>query len=152
MTYAKETNVSPEKTMMDIQATLKRYKAEKFGFMTGDGHIMVAFVAQKRNVKFILPLPKRSDFKRSYRDRSDNAAEKRYDQAVRSKWRALLLTIKAKLESVESGIETFDEAFASQLVLPDGQTVGEYVLPLVEKAYATGEMPNLQLALPSGKG
>ena len=45
-------------------------------------------------------------------------------EEVRRRWRALLLVIKAKLESVESGIETFEEAFASQIVLANGQTVG----------------------------
>ena len=64
-----------------------------------------------------------------------------WEQALRTRWRALLLCIKAKLESVESGIETFDTAFMAQIVLPDGRTVEERVLPEIEKAYLTGVAP-----------
>lgn len=135
MTYARETSVSPERTMAEIQTTLKRYKADKFGFMSDEQRIMIAFEAHSRRVRFVLPLPKRADFKPTPRDRKGNAAEARYEQAVRSRWRALLLTIKAKLESVESGIETFEEAFMAQILLPDGQTMGEWAKPQIKLAY-----------------
>jgi hypothetical protein len=59
----------------------------------------------------------------------------------RARWRALLLVIKAKLESVESGIATFEEEFMAQIVLPDDQTVGQWVLPEVARIYETGRMP-----------
>lgn len=143
MTYANKTGVSPEKTMAEIQTTLKRYKAASFAFGSNAEKIVVSFEAHERRVRFTVPLPKRADFRPTSRDRAGNAAEKRYDQAVRSRWRALLLTIKAKLESVESGIETFEEAFMSQLVLPTGQTMAEFAIPQIRVAYETGDMPPL---------
>ena len=135
MTYASGTSVSPEKTMAEIQTTLKRYKADKFGFMSDELRIVIAFECYGRRVRFVLPLPRRADFQPTKRDKKGSAAEKRYEQAVRSRWRALLLTIKAKLESVESGIETFEEAFMAQILLPDGQTIGEWAKPQIKLAY-----------------
>ena len=53
------------------------------------------------------------------------------------------MVIKAKLEAVESGISIFEEEFLAHLVLPDGKTVGQFMLPQVEAAYETGKMPKL---------
>jgi hypothetical protein len=60
------------------------------------------------------------------------------DQATRSAWRALLLVIKAKLEAVETGITTFEDEFLAHLVLPNGQTVGEWAIPMIAEAYENG--------------
>lgn len=54
-----------------------------------------------------------------------------------------MLAIKSKLESVESGIEQFDEAFMAQIVLPDGRTMAEYAMPQIAKSYTSGTMPPL---------
>lgn len=65
------------------------------------------------------------------------------DQEKRRKWRALSLAIKAKLESVRSGIATFEEEFLPHIVMPDGRRVIEWVAPQIEAAYQTGKMPLL---------
>lgn len=62
---------------------------------------------------------------------------------ARQRWRALALAIKAKLEAVETGIATFEEEFLNYIVLPDGVTVGEFIRPQIETAYATGTMPKM---------
>jgi hypothetical protein len=49
--------------------------------------------------------------------------------------------IKAKLEVVESGISVLDEEFLAQIVLPDGSTAGDFLVPQIERAYESGEMP-----------
>ena len=51
------------------------------------------------------------------------------------------MVIKAKLESVESGIETFEQAFLANVVLPGGTTVGDYMTPQIAESYRTGQMP-----------
>jgi len=53
----------------------------------------------------------------------------------------LLLAIKARLASVEAGIETFEAAFMPYVVLPDGRTVATAVLPMIESAYQSGQTP-----------
>lgn len=46
------------------------------------------------------------------------------------------------------GYTTFEVEFLANLVLPNGQTVADDVLPKVAKGYESGKMPNL---LPSGE-
>jgi hypothetical protein len=55
----------------------------------------------------------------------------------------LALVIKAKLEAVAAGIVTFEDEFAMHMVLPNGQTVREIVLPSLEIAYSTGNVSPL---------
>lgn len=62
-------------------------------------------------------------------------------QENRTRWRALLLVIKAKLEAVESNIATFEDEFLAHVLLPNQQTVAEYIGPTVAQIYETGRMP-----------
>jgi hypothetical protein len=73
--------------------------------------------------------------------RSPDAQRKAYEQAERQRWRALALVIKAKLEAVESGITEFEREFMAHIVLPGGGTVGDWMLPQIEQAYSSGQMP-----------
>jgi hypothetical protein len=81
------------------------------------------------------------------RERSASAAEDAYEQAVRQRWRALALVIKAKLEAVEAGISTVEDEFLAHVALPAGGTVGEWMRPRLDEVYASGRMPAL---LPGG--
>ena len=83
------------------------------------------FRAAGRHVKFVVDMP------------TEDAQEER------RRWRALVLVIKSKLEAVASGIVTFDEEFMAHIVLPDGQTIGQAMLPQIEAAYDAGTMPPL---------
>ena len=49
--------------------------------------------------------------------------------------------IKAKLEAVTAGISTVEAEFLANVVLPDNRTAGEWMLPQIDRAYRTGEMP-----------
>lgn len=155
MTYASDTSVTVERSKGEIERTLTRYGAEKF--FTGWDHeeAVVGFNMNDRYVQFRLPQPKLSDFfvTRGGTQRNSAAATKAHEQAQRSSWRALLLVIKAKLESVESGIETFEEAFLSHIMVTDGKggstTIGKQVIPQIDDAYELGKP---LLALTAGKG
>lgn len=135
MTYAAETRVPVEKSRAEIEHTLKRYGADRFMWFTEPNRAVLVFEAAKRRIRFDLPVP----------DGKDRKAE----QLTRARWRALLLCIKAKLESVESKIETFEEAFLAHVVLPDGSTVAEHTRPRIAAAYDSGEV---QALLPAPKG
>ena len=132
MTYASETRVPAQQTRVEIERTLARYGATGFAYGSEVGRAMIGFQTKDRRIRFLLPLVPPS-----------RMTEKQADQFIRSRWRALLLSIKAKLEAVESGIETFDEAFMSHIVMPNGQTMAEHTLPYIKEAYATGKMPPL---------
>lgn len=150
--YAAETTVDPSKTRGEIEATLKRYGADKFVSGWDEGRAVVGFRCKDRLVRFELHLPARTE-KRFLRDgrgsiRSPAAIDREYEQAIRSLWRRLLLCIKAKLEAVNSGIETFEEAFLAHIVLPGNETVSEWLGPQLQAAYTSGTMPQSLLALP----
>ena len=148
--YAEKTEVSPERSKGEIERTLARYGAGQFAYGTGPRRAMVGFAIDRWYVRFILPLPDPEEptFRRTPtgRIRTREAAKREYDQEIRRRWRALALTIKSKLETVQSGILTFEEEFLANIVLGDGQTVSQHVLPRIE-AYETKQIPEL-LALP----
>ncbi len=152
-TYAAQTTVSSEKSRSEIEKTLTRYGATSFGYGWQDGQAAISFVMDGRMMRFYLPLPDPKDpaFTRTPTNRSRTArqAEEAHAQAVRQKWRALALIVKAKLEAVESGIVTFEEEFAMHMILPDGRRVAEHVMPAIEQSYATGRVPQM-LAITAG--
>lgn len=144
--FAETTTVTSEKSRAEIEKILTRYGASGFMYGWQSTHALLAFEMAGRRVKFALPLPDRKDREFTHTPnrgtkRSDSQAEAAYEQAVRQKWRALALVIKAKLEAVESGITEFEEEFLAHIVLPNGNTVGQFMLPQVESAYDTGDMP-----------
>lgn len=126
MAFAEKTKVSVDQTRTEIERTLTRYGADRFAYFSEASHATIVFEAQRRRIRFDLPIPEGAD---------DKSA-----QARRQRWRALLLCIKAKLESVESKIETFEAAFLAHVVLPDGSTVGMHTHKTIEQAYSSGSM------------
>ncbi len=151
--YASQTTVSAEKSRAEIETVLRRYGASHFGFISSPEAVMIGFQAHGKRVKFELPLPdpKAKTFTHTTSRggwsvaRSGEAARKAHEQAVRQCWRALLLVIKAKLEAVDAEITTFEEEFLAHLVLPNGRTVAENLLPRIAEAYQSDEMPSLQI-------
>jgi hypothetical protein len=133
MVYAAETKVPVEQSRVEIERTLARYGADRFAFMSEAGRAIIMFEANNRRLKFDLPLPAK-------KPGENDASRKTREQMTRSRWRALLLCIKAKLEAVESKIETFEEAFMAHVVMPDGRTVGDHIVPEIARAYETGSM------------
>lgn len=159
MTYASQTSVSVERSRAEIERTLLRYGASKFVYGWDREEAVIAFVVSNegtgdlRQVRFKVHVPARDDFFKTPtgRRRSPAQAEREWEQAQRQRWRALLLVIKAKLEAIEAGIATFEDEFLAYTMLPSGQTVGEWMHPQLDEAYAQGTMPtSLTLALPSG--
>ncbi len=145
MKYAANTSVSSDKSKAGIEKTLQRYGATGFMYGWQDSKAVVMFQMNNRHIKFILQMPDRGSKEITHtskgRIRAENAQEQTYEQSIRQRWRALDLVIKAKLEAVESGIATFEQEFLSNIILPNGQLVGNYMIPQVEKAYQTGNMP-----------
>jgi len=145
--YAQNTDVSSDRSRVEIERTLARYGADQFMYGWQLGSAVIAFRMNSRQIRFQLPMPDRTDQEFTEtptgKERAESAIEKAYEQAVRQRWRALALVIKAKLEAVECGITEFDEEFLAHIILPDGQSVGQFMLPQVEQAYQVGSMPNL---------
>jgi hypothetical protein len=146
--YATSTDISSERSRAEIERTLARYGARQFMYGYDDSRALVMFAIAGRQVRFVLPMPDREAREFTHTPskglrRDTDAQLAAYEQAVRQRWRALNLVIKAKLEAVETGIVTFDVEFLAHIVLPDGSTVGESVIPGIEYAYQTNQMPEL---------
>jgi hypothetical protein len=146
MTYARGTEVSVEKSRAEIETILKRYGATHFAYMSEPSRAVIAFVASERKIRFDLPLPKVDEFRRTPANRvyrGNDAMLKAWEQGCREKWRALALCIKAKLESVEAKIETFESAFLAHVVMPDGRTIGETIQEPLAQVYGGNRVPLL---------
>ncbi len=143
--FAAQTQVRSDKSRSEIERTLARYGADQFLYGWEAGGAVIAFRMNERRVKFYLPLPDREEYRLTEKGRARNRSswDSAYEQAVRQKWRALALVIKAKLEAVESEITEFEDEFMAHIQLPDGQTVGEWMKPQIALAYQQGDMPPL---------
>ncbi len=146
--FAENTAVGSATSRAEIERTLVRYGADGFMYGWADEGVMVAFRMSNRHIKFVLPMPDRQarEFTHTPERDTERSAAKAcvaYDQAVRQRWRALALVIKAKMEAVESGITEFDDEFMAHIVLPDGKTIGQVMRPQIATAYDTGKMPPL---------
>lgn len=148
--FAAGTAVSSEASRAEIERTLRRYGADGFLYGQQDGTALVAFRMNGRQVKFVLKMPLRTADEFTLYKRGSNtwtrepaAAEKLWEQACRQRWRALALVIKAKLEAVSAGISVFEDEFLANIVLPDGQLVGQWLRPQIAASYDNGRMPPL---------
>lgn len=163
-TYASKTTVSPEKSRAEIERTLSRYGANAFSYGYDEDRAVVMFAAEGRKLRFEIARPDASAFRYTSpggyewasgaRRRTPKQMEEAAAQDERQRWRALALVIKAKLEAVQVGIVTFEEEFLAHILLPSGETVGEWAAPQLEDVYEAGGMPEImpgaRLAITSG--
>jgi hypothetical protein len=161
--FAEKTDVPVERSRAEIEQILTRYGATGFGYAWDGNRTMIAFKVAGRQVRFVLPLPDPSEFRlkkqvsaNQYRRHETNLpatpaeAKQAYEQAIRQRWRALALVIKAKLEAVEAGIVSFEDEFLAHTLLPDGQSIGQWLKPQIEQVVLTGRMPSLLPMLEEG--
>lgn len=142
MAYAAKTEVAFEKSISEIITLIKRAKATQIGQFEGDVDFAIQFTLAERLIRFRLPLPTMSQMPTRNGNNVTLTAPQRADrlsQAKRSRARALLLVIKAKLESVESGIETTEQAFLANVVMADGFTVYERIAQPIALEYQSGK-------------
>lgn len=156
MAYAEDTSVSVEKSRAEIEKIIVRAGADRFASMISENEAVIGFALRGKHVKFVLPLPRRDEkrfthFKpggvnvRVLKPRNENDSYKAWEQSCRSRWRALGLCIKAKLEAVEAGITSFEAEFLAHFVTPGGKTMGERIIPQLEEMEKSGKMPQLTL-------
>lgn len=125
--YAQGTTVPAERTRAEIEKLLKENGATKFVSSYDETVAIMMFVCRERVLRFTVPMPKQGDVDRTPkgRVRSRASLEKALQDERKRRFRALLLSIKGKLESIASGIETFEQAFLSHIVTSDRRTVYE---------------------------
>lgn len=165
MPYAKGDG--PEKSRAEIEGLLREYGADRFAWREmGRGGWALEFRCHEFLVYVALALPSPDDdcFWRAPKNargawctrngkwgvwRAEAQAIAIHEQEVRRLWRAFAVALKAKLKAVEAGVTTFESEFLAHIVLPDGSTVADHVVPVIADAYATGKVPRL-LPMPGG--
>lgn len=146
MAYAADTKVSIGRSFAEINDMLRKAGANQLAQAEMPDKLAIQCYLSDRLLRFAVTIPPLSAMPtRNGRNSvlDDGQRKAILDQKCRQRARALLLVIKAKLESVESGVETFEEAFLANVVMPGGKTVAERVLPQIQAAYDAddGNMP-----------
>lgn len=132
--YAEGTVVPIDRSKAEIERLLSRYGATAFCSGWVEGRATIMFEAKGRRIRFELPMPDQKLF------RGDKLAAEQ-----RRRWRCLVLSIKSKLETVETGIASFEEEFLAHIVVPGtDETFAEWAGPQLAAAYERGlRMPPL---------
>lgn len=151
MSYAQGTEVPVSRSRQAIEDLLRKAGATAFASGYGDGRAVIGCSLRGRQLRFTMLAPDATEKRFTHDGRGSRRTPAQVSSALEAEerrlWRALLLAIKSKLESVESRIETFDEAFLANVVLPGGRTVAEEAIPAVVESYRLGHVsgPLLQL-------
>ena len=122
-----------------IRKILSKYGADgvQFSEEWKQKKIMVRFLYSVRelqySVLFMVPIPDVDMTTPTGRQRKESQTALLQAQAHRGIWRAVFWAIKSRMEAVEFGIETFQEAFMSHFEIPGtDRTIGDVVLPALE--------------------
>ena len=147
MAYAEKTKVSPEQSQGEIKRTLLRYGAKRFGIMEEPERGFVLFDYNGLRIQMTVEFPNRSEFSKTDtgKTRIDSSIETQYNQAIKQRWRALLLAIKAKLEAIECGISTIEQEFLAFMIMPDNRPLGDHLIPKMHQIAKNCKLPKLFL-------
>lgn len=155
MSFAKTTQVPVERTKQELEHVLRRAGTTQVvsGHDTTTGVAFVQFGVEGRSVRLMLRFKPGSDREFTHdpsgKERTPEHAWRNWQQHTRTRWRQLLLIVKAKIEAVECGIATMEEEFLAQMVLPNSTTLGDALLPYLDEMRAKGLSPSFLPALPA---
>lgn len=148
MAYAETTTVPVERSIGEIIGLVKKAGAIQVGQMEDQAGLAIVFRLADRAMRFTVSFPSWEEMPQHNGRRqtlSKQDRQKLAEQRARQRARALLLVIKAKLESVESGVETFEEAFLANIVMADKLTVYERISAQIAQEYKSGAVGPLML-------
>jgi hypothetical protein len=136
--YARGTGVSAEKSRMEIERTLRRYGAVRFGVYNEPARALVHFgLKNGRDYQLPVTIPVAGEKIPGNNPRGMVWTTKGADQEGRRRWRVLLLNLKALLEAVETGLMSIDSAFLAYIVIPGtARTLGEAIVPRLAELQA----------------
>lgn len=125
--FAEDTKVPVSRTQLQLKERLQKAGADQVAVFESANHHAIAFRLGQSMFRLTVPADPRA---------KDQA------QDLRRAWRLLALLTTAKLEAIRDGLTTADREFLADMLLYDGQTVGEWTAPQIEQARAEGRMPN----------
>lgn len=138
-----QSSTSVAKSQEDIRRILSKYGADGVQFsedwtkMILDIRFMYTIGKIQYVVIFKVPIPKaETETPARGRQRSISQMQKIQEQYERGIWRAVFWAIKSRMESVEFGIETFQEAFLSHFEIPGtNNQIGDILIPRLETGH-----------------
>lgn len=150
MPYATGTTVSAGSSRDEIERILRRFKASNFAYGWSEDSAAVGFTVGGLTIRISVPMPDPDDKKFTVTParrvvRTDKQAAEAYESEVRRRWRALATVIKAKLIAVEDGISTVEREFLAFIVMPNGQTVGDWAEPQLVRGEMLPLLPPREL-------
>jgi len=149
MAYAEDTRVPVDKSLAEIVALVKKAGAARVAQIEEPDSFAVQFFLADRMIRFRVSVPAIDPSGRVGVHGTAAGMQASYEKRQRQRARALLLVIKAKLESVESQVETFEEAFLANIVMADGATLYERLAEPISLEYREGKPMPMLLAGPS---
>jgi len=171
VSFADGTSVSVEKSKLELERLLVKHGAKQYGTAHDDanGFAIVHFKMSERLIRLQIPIPPLTDWpdptKPSYQQKVRGKTPRTWDrlgeggrvawvrteweQVCRTRWRCMLLIVKAKLELIAMKLSDVEREFLADITLPDGRSVAELLKPYVKQAYLEGVMPRLLEAGPS---
>jgi len=147
--YAAGTTVSIARSREEIERLLKNYGAKSFMYGVRGNEAAVMFEMNGRQYRIQVHYPSLTSFTSPQRTREQVQAA--YEAEQRRRWRSLVLVIKAKLEAVKSEITTIEQEFLAHAVMPNKQTVSQWLEPQLAEIYRSGRMPPLLPELSSAR-
>lgn len=166
MAYEK-TEVAVESSQAAIRKLLYEHGARNFAFSETEVESVswagVDFVHDEQRVRMRVPIRQvdqkvfQDKVRRAQTRTPEQIGKELVEQEAKRIWRVMFHGLKARLVSVEEGVETFEEAFLSHLVDPvSGMTLWEAMKGAVEsgalKIGGVGVMGRSMLELAQGGG
>jgi hypothetical protein len=165
MSFAEGTSVSVEKSKTELERLLVKHGAKQYGTAHDEenGTAVVYFKMSERHIRLTIPVPPLTDWPNPNQsswqseakhkpprtwDRMSVEGRKTYvrlqwEQVCRTRWRCMILIVKAKLEHIALGMSDVQREFLADITLPDGRSVAELLKPAIDRAYLDGKMPPL---------
>jgi hypothetical protein len=125
--YAKYTKVTIKDTKIHIERLLENWGIEEFFFGTSPRGAGIGFKYKDRTYKLSVPV-----------------SNDMPDREKRQMWRIFYMSLKMELEKIDAGLITFEDQFLSQMALPDGSTVSDFMkLPENLSLLQSSKMPKM---------
>ena len=115
------TNVPVAKSQEELRKVLRRYGADRFSFTESRELAEVTFSHGAWAVRMRVPIRPMTEaaareWARAQRVNQAKAVEGRQDSETRRVWRVLYWLLKTRMEAIDAGVETFEQAFLPHLL------------------------------------
>lgn len=154
--YASSTSVPVERTRAEIDLLLTKNGAGSTAILNDAEKNLAAIAFEIKGARYRLELPLptyEATLPKSGKEprgwfamNAERRTKWRLDclqQQTRTRWRAVFLLLKSKLEIVRIGLSSVEREFMADMVLPGGATVFEALPDAIRRGFVTGDMKRL---------